>query len=328
MRKARSLFLPMLLVLALSPQLFGHLTSNLVVDEQGSVYFLDIFGNSLMKVTADGEVSELVDLRALAPEERLHALAMDRDGVLYVCGYYQEKIWKVSPAGEVSPFYPFEGSEPRGSEVLHAGFDASGALYVMHYHYGAAEGAQSYRILRFAGPGEEPAELYVCREGEDGFLDLHNASMLIAGDGTVVLSAAHRIWKVQDDGTLHRVAGSEERGYVDGRGEEARFAWPYGMTLDEDGSILVAELSGRIRRVSADGIVTTVAGTEERSYQDGTLEEARFYQAFGVAVDRKGRLYVAEYAGKEGEREYRVRVVSDGQVRTLARIPSDGVFRK
>ncbi len=41
-----------------------------------------------------------------------------------------------------------------------------------------------------------------------------------------------------------------------------------------------------------------------------------------------GRLHVAEYTSKEGEREYRIRVVFDGQVRTLARIPSDGVFRK
>ena len=97
------------------------------------------------------------------------------------------------------------------------------------------------------------------------------------------------------------------------------------MCVDRDGSILVAEQAGRIRRVGRKGEVTTVAGGRSRGYEDGALGDARFASAFGVAVGPKGRIYVVEY---EQKREYRIRVISDGRVTTLAKIPSDGVFAK
>ena len=94
-----------LLLLALCAPVSGHFSFNLVVDAEGNVYFLEIFNNSLLKVTPDGQVSELVDLRKISPEERLHALAVDPDGHLYLGGYLQEKIWRVSPSGKVSTVY-------------------------------------------------------------------------------------------------------------------------------------------------------------------------------------------------------------------------------
>lgn len=86
MPRALSLLLPLLILLSVSPALHGHLSFNLVVDEQGSVYFLEIFKNNLVKVTSDGEVSVLTDLRKIEPEERLHALAMGQKGDLQVGG--------------------------------------------------------------------------------------------------------------------------------------------------------------------------------------------------------------------------------------------------
>ena len=152
--------------------------------------------------------------------------------------------------------------------------------------------------------------------------------MLVARDGTVYFSGAHRIWKVREDRKLQRVAGGEERGFVNGPAKEARFAWPHGMTEDADGNLLVAELSGRIRKIDSHGVVTTVAGAVERGYEDGTLKEARFDQVFALGVGPKGRLYAAEFRGTEGRREYRVRVLSEERVTTVARIPTKGIFRK
>jgi hypothetical protein len=95
--------------------------------------------------------------------------------------------------------------------------------------------------------------------------------------------------------------------------------------MDDDGNLLVAELSGRLRKLDPHGVVTTLAGGEERGYVDGPLASARFDQAFAVGVGPERRIYVAEYDPKK---EYRIRVLSDGTVRTRARIPSDGNFRK
>jgi len=320
---------PILLLLALCAPVSGHLSFNLVVDAEGNVYFLEVFDNSLLKVTPDGKVSELVDLREVSPEERLHALAMDRHGHLYVGGYLQEKVWKVSPSGEVSSVYPFPGKEPLGGQILHVGFDAVGSLYILEWRYGAGQGpGQKFRLLKFSDPEKEPVELFVSTGGEENFVDLHRATMLVARDGTVYFSGAHRIWRVRGDHKLRLVAGGVERGFADGSAKKARFAWPHGMTEDAEGNLLVAELSGRIRKIDSDGVVTTVTGAVERGYEDGILKEARFDQAFALGLGPEGRLYVAEFGGPEESREYRVRVLSEGRVRTVARIPTKTVFRK
>ena len=195
----------------------------------------------------------------------------------------------------------------------------------MDWHYLPAPGTQRFRILKFPEPGKCPIELLVAKERQEGFLDFHAGSMLVTADGTVYISNDHRIWKVTSKRKLTPVAGSTQRGFADGTGSSARFDYPYGLCSDSHGNVLVAELSGRIRTVSPQGVVTTVAGGQERGYQDGPQGRAKFAQAFGVGVGPEGRVYVAEYHAK---REYHIRVISKGQVTTLARLASDGVFVK
>lgn len=323
MRRAL-LLLPILF--ALSAPVSGHLAFNLVVDGKGNAYFLDVFSNRLMRVTAEGEVSELVDFWQISPGERLHSLAIDAEGNLFAGGYRRERIWKVAPSGLVSAAYPLEGHEPRGREILHVGVDAQRAIYFMDWTYGAAPGdGQRFRIYQVSEPRGKPALLFECEEGADDFLDFHVGSMVVGADGTPYFSNSHRIWKLGPERELALVAGSQEKGYADGTAQEARFAGPQGMAVDGDGNLLVAELSGRLRRIDSKGVVTTLAGGEQRGYVDGPPAAARFEQAFGVAVGPGERLYLAEYAPKQ---EYRIRVLTAGEVRTLARIPADGTFRK
>lgn len=47
-----------------------------------------------------------------------------------------------------------------------------------------------------------------------------------------------------------------------------------------------------------------------------------------VTGSSAGEIYTVELGGGRGQYEYRIRVLANGRVRTLARIPSDGVFRK
>jgi sugar lactone lactonase YvrE len=326
-RKAGVWFATCVLAVALGAPASAHLAYNVVVDDDGNVYFLDIFKNSLMKVEPGGRIFELVDLRGIAPEERLHALAIDSEGNLYVGGYYQAKIWKVSTAGEVSLFHPRPESRLQVGDVLHLGFDASGSLYVVEHHYWPEPGAQRFRVLK-SGPGNEVSELVVLEEGRPGFVDLHDGSLLVAANGRVLLSASNRVFTVTPDGGLRVLAGHEEGGFRDGRGSEARFNGPYGMTMDAGGDVVVAELSGRLRRIAADGTVTTIAGSSGPGYADGSLDEARFTQPFAVTRGPRGRLYVVEYSDEGDRQEYRVRVIDGNRVTTLARIPSKAVFRK
>ena len=323
MRRVLLYALTTLVILASTPTLRGHLSFNLVVDARGNIYFIDVFKSRLMKVTPGGETSVLIDLRKVESERRLHALAVGNQGDLFVAGYHRPKVWRFSPAGKVKPFDPIRGAIPPSRGALHLGFDSAGMLYTVDWTYAADRKDQQFRVLRHQELEKPPAVVFMSRGEDADFVDFHTGSMIVTGDGTVFFSNANRIWKTDSNRRLALVAGSSEKGFVNGLGSSARFDIPHGMCADRDGSILVAERSGRIRRISRKGEVTTVAGAQSRGYRDGAIAEAGFAQAFGVAVGPKKRIHVVEYEEKQ---EYRIRVISAGRVTTLARVPTDGVF--
>ena len=88
------------------------------------------------------------------------------------------------------------------------------------------------------------------------------------------------------------LAGSGKPGYADGTGIEAAFNEPKGLEISPDGAYLyVTEYANhRIRRVEiATGTVTTVAGSGNASFADGTGSEASFNQPAGLALFPDGQ---------------------------------------
>lgn len=119
------------------------------------------------------------------------------------------------------------------------------------------------------------------------------------------------------DGVLSVLAGSGARGCNDGRGTEAMFAHPCGLTVSPEGTVFVADCGNhRIRQISPDGDVTTLAGSGNSGYKDGHGRHACFYNPCGIAIDYISNdvLYVSDYSNNC------VRTVSrSGLVSTLAR---------
>ncbi len=135
-------------------------------------------------------------------------------------------------------------------------------------------------------------------------------------DGTRYVADAgdnNRIRRIAADGTVDTLAGGRE-GFADGIGGAAAFHTPSGLARDDEGNLYVADTGNHaIRKVTPQGVVTTVAGTGEPGYRDGPAAQAQFDGPVGVAVDRSGRIFVADTYND------RIRVISrDGQVATLA----------
>ena len=92
-------------------------------------------------------------------------------------------------------------------------------------------------------------------------------------------------------------AGMTNRsGYADGPCEYAMFNSPRQMIVSADNELYLADTDNHvIRKISQDGIVSTVIGIAGQSgFMDGTPEEALFDKPFGVTLDTDGTIYIGD----------------------------------
>lgn len=111
------------------------------------------------------------------------------------------------------------------------------------------------------------------------------------------------------------LAGRSLLGGIDGPGDQASFAEPFGVAVDSDGNLYVADSSNQtIRKITPDHVVSTYVGQPGTAGStDAMGNAAEFNTPFGVAVDRNGNLYVSD-----GLNHTIRKVTPDRQVTTVA----------
>jgi hypothetical protein len=123
--------------------------------------------------------------------------------------------------------------------------------------------------------------------------------------------------------TLGLLAGTGVPGYLGDGGPAAgaQLDAPMGVALDAAGNVLVADLSNRIRKITPDGIITTVAGSGIAGFagDGGPATDAQLNHPTGVVVDAAGGILIAD------QHNYRVRRVDpNGTITTVAGTGFDG----
>lgn len=166
-----------------------------------------------------------------------------------------------------------------------------------------------WQVVTLVGDGR-PGD----RDGIDARLNWPT-DLVVTDDWTVYVAdfGNHRIRKIDPDGRVSTLAGSGP-GYADGRGDKAAFFNPNGLALGPDGNLYVADAgNARIRKVTPDGWVTTVAGDGLRGVVDGPGNKARFAYPTGLTFAPDGTLFVVDRWA------HMVRAIApDGQVRIVA----------
>lgn len=200
--------------------------------------------------------------------------------------------------------------------------DAAGNAYVAD--------SDNHRIRKIAPDGTVST---VAGTGEPGFADgpaataQFNASsgVAVGPDGSLYVAdyGNNRIRKITFDGqggaTVSTLAGNAAPGFADGQGVLARFAAPSDLTVDAQGVVFVADTdNNRVRRIAPDGAVTTIAGSGTEGMADGEALEAQLSTPSDVAVDSRGRVFVADTGN------HAIRVLRDGRLVTLAGNGHDG----
>jgi sugar lactone lactonase YvrE len=198
------------------------------------------------------------------------------------------------------------GAAARFGDPFAVAIDRHGTLYVAdagdrgHIRKIDADGI----VTTLPGTFDTPSGLAVDRKG----------NLFVAETG------AHAIRRISPDGTVTTVAGGGAPGYRDGAASEALFNGPIGVAADDKGNVYVADsYNDRIRVITADGQVRTVAGQAGPAFVDGQGSAAAFDTPTGIALDHDGALLIAD-SGNDAIRK----MEPDGHVSTLARTDRDG----
>ena len=161
-------------------------------------------------------------------------------------------------------------------------------------------------------------------DGRDGMLDGAAAHSRFSDPFGVAVDAhgvvyvadggdSNRIRRIGRDGAVSTFAGGTE-GFADGVGSAAAFHTPSALALDSFGNLYVADTGNHaIRKIAPNGSVTTLAGDGQPGDADGQGRAARFYAPVGLAVDKRGNVYVADTYNDRIRR-----IAPDGVVTTLA----------
>ena len=254
--------------------------NNVSIDAAGNLYCADFNNAVVWKTTTTGVTTVYAGTMgkpgsagdgSLATSAMLNgplATALAPDGTLYISDYFNAKIRKVSPAGIISTF---------------AGTGTAGFL---------GDGGQA-SAARINGP----FSMFLDSKGVLYFVDYVNL----------------RIRKIGTDGVITTVAGSG-RYSVSGDGglATATDLYPGFLAVTSDGTIYFSDDgypnlgSHRLRKVSPNGIVSTVAGNKISGYSGdgGQATAAELRSVDGVALDAAGDIFIAETDG------YRIRKVS------------------
>ena len=177
----------------------------------------------------------------------------------------------------------------------------------------------SYTITTIAGSGAEDDDGKLATEA---FLTSPRG-VAVDGHGNLYIADTenHRVRRIDaESGIIITIAGSGEEGYGgdEGPATEAKLNWPTGVAVDDSGNVYIADRNNeRVRRVDADGIITTFAGTGEWGYDSdedgGPATEALLNWPADVALDANGNIYIAD------EYNNRIRKVdSEGIITTVA----------
>ncbi len=158
--------------------------------------------------------------------------------------------------------------------------------------YPAPVGAQNY-VTTLAGTGSAG---FV--NGDTSIASFNSPfGICLDAEGNVYLADAynHCIRKIATDGQVSVFAGSGTAGYMDGPAELAKFNQPLNICFDPEGNMYVSDfLNQRIRKISTNMLVSTVAGTGVAGWQNGPVDEAKFNYPRGICLDDTGNIYIGD----------------------------------
>lgn len=312
--------------------------TGVATDSSGNVFVADFFNNTVRKITPAGVVTTFAgspgqagSVDGAGAAARFYSpagLSTDAAGNVYVADSNNHNIRKITPSGVVTTIAGVSGTrgsaDGAGSAATFNGptsiaTDASGNLFVTDYLN------NTIRKITPAGVVTTIAGTAGMKGSTDGsgagaLFYLPVAIAVDASGGLIVADAGNStIRRIDGNAAVTTFAGlAAATGTADGVGSAAQFKAPRAATADVAGNVYVADTGNNtIRKISAGGTTTTLAGSPGAGGStDGAGAAAKFNVPTGIAADRTGNVFVADFANNTIRQ-----ITAAGVVTTLAGTP-------
>jgi uncharacterized repeat protein (TIGR01451 family) len=288
------------------------------VDSAGNLYVADTGNQTIRKITSAGMVTTLAGTAGIAGSTdgtgaaarfyMPYALTV-AGTTLYVADTFNTTIRKITSAGVVTTFAGTAGafgnvngtgSAARFNNPYGVAATSTGTIYVADARNMEIRKITPARaVTTFAGSATTDGGGIGSSDGTGRTARFNYPNGVAVAGTTVYVADTYNstIRKVTSAGVITTFAGTTGvPGSTDGTGNAAQLDHPFGVAADKAGNVYVADtLNSTIRKITSDGVVTTLAGTPGVvGSADGSGSAAQFFYAFAVAVDGAGNVYVGD----------------------------------
>ncbi|MFZ6647750.1 hypothetical protein ACO0LO_18650 [Undibacterium sp. TJN25] len=275
------------------------------MDLSGNVYISDDYSYVIRKLSASGQLSVLAGAGfpgyadgngSAAKFNGAGSMVTDSSGNLYVTDLYNHAIRKIGPDGTVTTLagngkagdMDGKGTEAQFNLPQGLAIDATGNLFVSEPQSGLIRKVTPDGIVStFAGG---PQCCYA--NGNGNLLSLNALTIDSSGNLYGVDTTNDLVIKITPSKVVTILAGS---GYsansVDGTGTKASFFNPNSIAVDATGMLYVAE-NQLVRKITRDGVVTTLAGGGSSLNNTGIGPTVKFSAVSDIKIDQLGNVYV------------------------------------
>ncbi len=312
----------------------------LAMDSAGNLYIADYSNHRIRKMTPGGIISTYAGTSqgfggdGKPAKEALLSfpvdITMDANDNLYIADRGNNRVRKVTRDGIITTIagngqsgYFGDGGLATSAKLdtpTAVAVDSAGNVFVTDYNnVRVRKIATSGIIATVAGTGDRSKGPIGPTATTTNLNDPHG--LAVDKSGNLYVTTQFAIGKVTPAGGVSVVAGGSQdlsTAYLEGvPATSVLVAIPSNLMFDNAGNLYLSELFGqRVRRITSDGIIRTVAGAGHFSGDYGPAIAAGLFQPTATATDGSGNLYIAD-AGNQ-----RIRKVSpSGTISTVASQP-------